>query len=90
MLGENGALRINGEKYSKLFVTQPDMESASVAFFDGDDAPQASDIEARMWIAHILDDSKPLITKPEQAIVVTKILEAIYTSAESGKAVYFD
>ena len=91
MLGENGSLRINGEKYSKLYVTKPDMDSASVAFFDGDDAPEASDIEARRWVAHILDEeNNPLTTKPEQAIVVTKILEAIYTSAETGKAVYFD
>ena len=43
-----------------------------------------------MWINHVLDDNAPLITKPEQAIVVTKILEAIYTSAESGKPVFFD
>ncbi|MGU3126763.1 hypothetical protein ACVXZZ_07585 [Staphylococcus aureus] len=28
--------------------------------------------------------------KPEQAMVVTKILEAIYQSAKSGKAIYFE
>ena len=33
---------------------------------------------------------RPCITKPEQAIVVTKILEAIYTSSATGKPVYFD
>ena len=27
---------------------------------------------------------------PEQALTVTEILEAIYTSAKTGKAVYFD
>ena len=27
---------------------------------------------------------------PEQALVVSEILEAIYTSAKTGKAVYFD
>ena len=43
-----------------------------------------------MWIDHVLDDSKPLVTKPEQAFVVTQILEAIYTSAQTGKPVYFD
>ena len=31
-----------------------------------------------------------VVVKPEQAIVVTKILEAIYESAKTGKAVYFD
>ena len=86
---KTGGLRINGEKYSKLFVTEPDMSAGGVAFFDGKTA-KAADVEARMWINHVLDDSAPLITKPEQAIVVTKILEAIYTSAETGKPVYFD
>jgi hypothetical protein len=28
--------------------------------------------------------------KPEQAFVVTQILDAIYESARTGKAVYFD
>ena len=36
------------------------------------------------------DDSKPLITKPEQAYVVTQILEAIYESQKTGKPVFFD
>ena len=89
MLGKNGGLRINGEKYSKLFVTEPDMSAGGVAFFDGEKV-EAADVEARMWINHVLDDNAPLVTKPEQAIVVTKILEAIYTSAESGKPVFFD
>ena len=43
-----------------------------------------------MWIAHVMDDSKPLITKPEQAYVVTQILEAIYESQKTGKPVFFD
>ena len=31
-----------------------------------------------------------LVVKPEQAFVVTQILDAIYESARTGKAVYFD
>ncbi len=89
MLGENGSLRINGERFSKLYTTEPSLQSGGAAFFSGkgDAAPQ--DLEARMWIDHVLDDSKPLIVKPEQAYVVTQILEAIYQSAETGKAVMF-
>lgn len=90
MLGENGALRINGEKYSKTYTTMPDLSAGGVAFYDGDSAGSPAELEAKMWIDHVLDDSKPLITKPEQAIVVTQILEAIYESAKSGKPVYFD
>ena len=36
-----------------------------------------------------MNDTDPLV-KPEQAYVVTQILEAIYTSSKTGKPVYFD
>ena len=89
MMGEGGALRINGERFGKTYVTEPGLGAGGVAFYDGE-AVSAADLEAKMWIAHVLDDNAPLITKPEQAIVVTKILEAIYTSSATGKPVYFD
>ena len=88
MLGEGGALRINGEKYSKLYTEIPDLKASGAAFFEGvSDNP--AEVEARMWIDHVKDDSKPLITKPEQAYVVTQILEAIYKSAATGETVKF-
>ena len=31
-----------------------------------------------------------LFVTPEQALTVTRILDAIYTSAASGKTIYFD
>ena len=43
---------------------------------------------ARMWIGAILNDTDVYV-KPEEALVVTEILEAIYRSAESGKPYYF-
>ena len=89
MMGEGGALRINGERFGKTYVTEPGLGAGGVAFYDGETI-SAADLEAKMWIAHVLDDNAPLITKPEQAIVVTKILEAIYTSSATGKPVYFD
>ncbi|MDR3085466.1 MAG: Gfo/Idh/MocA family oxidoreductase [Christensenellaceae bacterium] len=85
-----GGLRINGEKNSKMFVEIPELNVGGVDFFEGAGNYTASDLEARMWIDHIKDPSKPLFTKPEQAIVVTKILEAIYESSKTGKPVYFD
>jgi predicted dehydrogenase len=89
MLGEGGALRLNGEKFSQMFVTEPDLKAGGVAFYDGDSVSPA-DLEARMWIEHVLDSSKPLLVKPEQALVVTQILEAIYESARTGKPVFFN
>ena len=46
-------------------------------------------MEARYWINAILNDTDPMVL-PEQALTVTEILEAIYTSANTGKAFYFE
>lgn len=90
MIGEGDhSLRINGEEHSKTYTTIPDLGAGGVAFYDGAEV-KPEDLEARMWIDHVKDGSKPLYTKPEQALVVTKILEAIYESGKSGKPVYFD
>ena len=91
MLGSGEApLRINGERFSKTYSYAPDMVAGGAAFFDGNATEDPSELEARMWIDHVKDDSKPLITRPEQAFVVTQILEAIYTSQQTGKPVFFD
>ncbi|GIN71511.1 oxidoreductase [Bacillus sp. J14TS2] len=79
-------LRINGEKFGKLYTTNVDLGSGGVAFYDGDGENDV-DLEARQWIESILNDTKPVV-KPEEAFVVTQILEAIYESAKTGKAVY--
>ena len=57
-------------------------------FYKGDEE-KADAIEARLWIDSILNDTEPLV-KPEQAVVVTEILEAIYESGKTGKPVFFD
>ncbi|CAN7674432.1 Gfo/Idh/MocA family oxidoreductase [Paenibacillus sp. LjRoot153] len=83
-----GGLRINGEKHSRLFTTDVELQAGGVAFYDGK-AEVASDLEMRLWIQAIENDTDPVVT-PEQACVVSEILEAIYESAKTGKAVYFD
>ena len=42
--------------------------------------------EADQWLNAIINDTEPLV-KPEQAFVVTQILEAIYKSAETGEMI---
>lgn len=81
-----GGLRINGEKHSRLFTNEIELKSGGVAFYDGasDNAPE---LEMRMWIKAIEEDTDPVVT-PEQAYVVSQILEAIYESSRTGKAVY--
>ncbi|MGM1045948.1 Predicted dehydrogenase [Paenibacillus uliginis N3/975] len=81
-------LRINGEKMSRLYETNIDLGAGGVAFYSGS-AESDSDREARLWVEAVLEDKEPVV-KPEQAYVVTQILEAIYESAKSGKAVYFE
>lgn len=83
-----GGLRINGEDLGKLFTNEIDVSTGGVAYFDGAVESNA-DLEARLWIESIINDTEPIV-KPEQALVVTQILEAIYESAETGQAVYFE
>ncbi len=80
-------LRLNGVKYGKQYTTMPSLNAAGVDFYDG--STEGADVkEARLWIESILNDTEPIV-KPEEALVVTEILEAIYESGKTGKAVYF-
>lgn len=81
-----GGLRINGEQHSRLFTKEVELKTGGVAFYDGKDENPA-DLEMKMWIEAIDEDKEPVVT-PEQAFVVSQILEAIYESSKTGKAVY--
>ena len=80
--------RINGVKYGRQYVEKPALNAGGVAFYDGTSA-SPSDIDMAQWINAIRTDSDPCVL-PEQALCVTRILEAIYTSSETGKPVYFE
>jgi predicted dehydrogenase len=81
-------LRINGEDFSKLYTNHIDLDAKGVDFYDGE-TESAADLETRLWIESIINDTEPVV-KPEEALVVTEILEAIYKSAQTGEAVYFN
>lgn len=81
-------LRINGESYGELFTKKYSFDSAGVAFYDGE-SQKETDVEARTFIKAVLDDREVLV-KPEEALIVTKILEAIYESSKINKPIYFD
>lgn len=81
-------LRINGENLSRLYETKVNFGSSGVAFNEGI-SEEPAEVEARSWIDCILYDKEPVV-KPEQALVVTEILEAIYESSKTGKPVYFN
>ncbi|MCI8554528.1 MAG: Gfo/Idh/MocA family oxidoreductase, partial [Clostridiales bacterium] len=82
-------LRFNLVDLGRQTIKKPDLHAGGVAFFDGSAAPDPAHFEAHSWIDAILNDTDPVVL-PEQAYVVTQILEAIYTSAATGKAFYFD
>ncbi|MCY0887260.1 MAG: Gfo/Idh/MocA family oxidoreductase [Alicyclobacillaceae bacterium] len=81
-------LRLNGERFGRLHETKVEIGRGGVDFYDSSEE-SPSDREARQWIESVMDNRDPLV-KPREALVVTEILEAIYTSAQTGKAVYFD
>ena len=60
----------------------------SVAYFSGGSSDPGL-AEAKSWLNAVKTGDSPMVD-PQQAFVVTQILEGIYISAESGKEVVFD
>ncbi len=84
----NDKLTVNSVKYGRLVQEEVDTKAGGVAFYVGESkTPQAR--EAQQWIRAVVEDTQPTVL-PEQAAVVSDILEAIYTSSKTGKPVYFD
>lgn len=80
-------LRINRVKYNKQVVEQPALDAAGVAFYDGK-GENPDDIEQQVFLDAVSKGTE-VVVKPEQALVVTQILEAIYESARTNAPVYF-
>jgi predicted dehydrogenase len=81
-------LRINGEKNGRTYVFKPDLAAGGVAFYGASEL-KPYELEAERFYQAIETDTDPVVL-PEQAFVVTQILEAIYTSSKTGKPVFFD
>ena len=91
-INSGGSYKTNELVYNKakngLLMEETISPAGVVAYFEG--AGSAEGVtEAKQWLDAIINDKQPLV-KPEQAFVVTQILEAIYKSAETGKEVYFN
>lgn len=84
---KNG-VSINKDEFGRLVDIHPDMKAGGVAFYGGaSETPSLT--EARAWINAIVNDTDPVVL-PEQACVISELLEAIYESAKTGKPVFFD
>ena len=69
-------------------LTEERISSAgAIAYFEGG-SEEPGMLEARQWLDAILSNTSPLV-KPQEAFIVTQILDSIYRSAESGKEVVF-
>ena len=84
----HNGLRINGVKYGRQFTEIPDLTANDVDYYAGtNDSAQV--LEQRAFVDAVLGKGDIVVT-PMQALVVTRILDAVYESAKTGKPVYFD
>lgn len=79
-------LVINKTSHEQL--TEEQLSSGgTIAFFEGG-SDKEEVIECKQWLEAILNDTEPLV-KPEQAFVVTKILDNIYKANQLGHEIKF-
>lgn len=81
-------LRINGEKNGALYVNKIEITPYTRKEYPGR-TMETAEYEMNRWVDAVLDDAPQLVTG-RQALVVSEILEAIYTSSETGKPVFFN
>jgi predicted dehydrogenase len=78
-------LTINGTKNDRQYELKPNLMAGGVAFFDGDSlTPEV--MEQQIFLKAIRGEGE-LVVLPEQAAVVTQILDAVYQSAKEGHQV---
>ncbi|MBN2221694.1 MAG: gfo/Idh/MocA family oxidoreductase, partial [Vallitaleaceae bacterium] len=83
---KNG-LTINSNQFGRLTTMKPELGGGGVDFYSGSEgAPEV--IEAQVFYNAVLHGGE-LTVRPEEALVVTEILEAIYESAKTGKTIEF-
>lgn len=61
-------------------------DTGAIAFFEGNGGGSPEVKECKQWLEAILEDKEPLV-RPEQAFVVTQILDTIYRSAREGREI---
>ncbi|MGI6173865.1 MAG: Gfo/Idh/MocA family protein [Christensenellales bacterium] len=88
LLLRDGKLKINSVQMGRQIDTEVDLSADGVAFYDG--ATESNIVYEQFdWYDAIVNDRDPIVL-PEQAYVVSQILEAIYVSSKTGEPVCFD
>ena len=85
-MGAPYKLVLNTTKYGKMF-DEEIAGAGGVAYFEGRGGDPGQ-LEAEQWLKAVINDTQPLVL-PEQALVVTQVLEAIYKSHEKNDIVRF-
>ena len=80
-------LRVNGQVNRSLYLNKVAVHNHSRPRAWGK-AMSDTEYDAWQWIEAVKGNGEPLVL-PEQALVVSEILEAIYRSSESGEAIHF-
>lgn len=81
-------LRVNGENGGKLYIQNYAMGAAFIGGGKKEDFAGGM-LEMDTWIKAVRGEGE-LVVRPEQAYMVTCILEAIYRSAASGDVIHMD
>lgn len=84
--GASRTVKFNTAKYGQL-MDEEIAPKGLVSYYSGE-SKEPGYLEARQWLTSILEDREPLV-RPEQALAVTRILEAIYRSFEEKREVRF-
>ena len=82
-------LRINGIRNGRQYTLTPSFDAGTTTLFESTQQENTAEREERLWIEAVREGKEPL-TKPEEAFVITKILEGIYTSAKTGTIYHFN
>jgi predicted dehydrogenase len=84
----NNGLTLNGDRDGYLFETKARIDKKDLEYYDDE---KDTDIytEAESWIKAIVEDKEPVVSASE-GLVVLKIVEGLYQSAETGMPVIFE
>ena len=83
-----GRVIVHGIQHGVMVDTAPYVRAGMSPADFGGEVFRVGDAESTAWLDAIVNNTEPYV-KPEEAFMVTRILEAIYKSAETGKAVEF-
>lgn len=78
-------LRINGVRHDRQYTSKPNFSAGGVAFYEG--ASASPEVREQFTFLGAVMGKNELVVLPEQAMTVTRILDAVYESAKLGKQV---